>query len=111
MAKSSPKLRVKKPTSLLNKPVKANFKDLFKGLAKFATHTLTFKWEDLPADGVESLAALNLVTEPSELAFELIQRALSNAVIHADRRKFQPTDRYERCRPDGRAVGLRDIVS
>lgn len=79
MAKSGPKLRVKKPTSPL-KSVKANFKDLFKGLAKLVTHTVTSKWEELPSDAVESLAALNLVTEPGELAFQLIQRSLSNAL-------------------------------
>jgi uncharacterized protein YjbI with pentapeptide repeats len=77
----SPKLKVKKPVPVLFKPVKADFKDLFKALAKGVGHTATGKWVELGADAVEALAALGLTTEPGELAFLLIRRSLTAAVF------------------------------
>jgi hypothetical protein len=77
----SPKLKVKKPVSALFKPVKADFKDLFKALAKGVGHTATGKWFDLGTDAVETLSALGLATDPGELAFLLIRRSLTMAVF------------------------------
>src|SRR5919106_4674959 len=77
----SPKLTVKKPVSALFKPVKADFKDLFKALAKGVGHTATGKWVELGGDTVEALSALGLATEPGELAFLLIRRSLTMAVF------------------------------
>jgi uncharacterized protein YjbI with pentapeptide repeats len=77
----SPKLKVQKPVSVLFKPVKADFKDLFKALAKGIGHTATGKWVELGADAVEALAALGLTTEPGELAYLLIRRSLTMAVF------------------------------
>jgi uncharacterized protein YjbI with pentapeptide repeats len=77
----SPKLKVKKPVSTLFKPVKADFKDLFKALAKGVGHTATGKWLELGGDVVETLSALGLATEPGELAFLLIRRSLTMAVF------------------------------
>ena len=77
----SPKLKVKKPVSVLFKPVRADFKDLFKALAKGVGHTATGKWIELGSDAVETLSALGLATEPGELAFLLIRRSLTMAVF------------------------------
>src|SRR6476659_3293320 len=77
----SPKLKVKKPVSVFFKPVKADFKDLFKALAKGVGHTATGKWIELGADAVEALAALGLTTGPGELAFLLIRRSLTMAIF------------------------------
>ncbi len=77
----SPKLKVKKPVSVLHKPVKADFKDLFKALAKGIGHTATGKWAELGSDAVEALSALGLTTEPGELVFLLIRRSLTTAVF------------------------------
>src|SRR5829696_7434217 len=77
----SPKLKVKKPVSVLFKPVKADFKDLLKALAKGVGHTATGKWVELGADAVEALAALGLATEPGELVYLLIRRSLTMAVF------------------------------
>jgi uncharacterized protein YjbI with pentapeptide repeats len=77
----SPKLKLKKPVSALFKPVKADFKDLFKALAKGVGHTATGKWVELGSDAVETLSALGLATEPGELAFLLIRRSLTMAVF------------------------------
>jgi hypothetical protein len=67
----SPKLKVKKPVPVLFKRVKADFKDLFKALAKGVGHTATGKWIELGTDAVDALSALGLATEPGELAFLL----------------------------------------
>ena len=80
-SKLSPKLKVKKPVSVFFKPVKADFKDLFKALAKGVGHTATGKWIELGADAVEALAALGLETDPGELAFLLIRRSLITAAF------------------------------
>jgi len=80
-SKLSPKLKPKKAVSVLFKPVKADFKDLFKALAKGVGHTATGKWIELGADAVEALAALGLETEPGELAFLLIRRSLTTAIF------------------------------
>ena len=77
----SPKLKVQKPVSALFKPVKADFKDLFKALAKGVGHTATGKWLELGGDAVETLSALGLATEPGELPFVLIRRSLTMAVF------------------------------
>jgi len=80
-SKLSPKLKAKKPVSVFFKPVKADFKDLFKALAKGVGHTATGKWIELGADAVEALAALGLETDPGELAFLLIRRSLITAAF------------------------------
>src|ERR671918_1167510 len=77
----TPKLKIKKPVSALFKPVKADFKDLFKALAKGVGHTATGKWTELGSDAVETLSALGVATEPGELAFLLIRRSLTMAVF------------------------------
>jgi uncharacterized protein YjbI with pentapeptide repeats len=80
-SKLSPKLKTKKPVSVFFKPVKADFKDLFKALAKGVGHTTTGKWVELGADAVEALAALGFETDPGELAFLLIRRSLITAAF------------------------------
>jgi uncharacterized protein YjbI with pentapeptide repeats len=77
----SPKLKVQKPVSVLHKPVKADFKDLFKALAKGVGHTATGKWVELGGDAVEALSALGLTTQPGELVFLLVRRSLTMAVF------------------------------
>jgi hypothetical protein len=79
--KLSPKLSVQKPVSVLFKPVKADFKDLFKALAKGVGHTATGKWLELGGDVVDALSALGLTTEPGELVYLLIRRSLTMAVF------------------------------
>lgn len=81
MPKASPKLKVKKPVSTLEKPLKADLKQLFKALAKGIGHTAVGKWEELGTDTVEALSALGLSTEPGELAFLLIRRSLTIALF------------------------------
>jgi uncharacterized protein YjbI with pentapeptide repeats len=65
----------------LDLPVKADFTDLFKALAKGVGHTATGKWQELGADAVGALAASGLAMKPGELAFLLIRRSLTIAVF------------------------------
>ncbi|MEK6334004.1 MAG: pentapeptide repeat-containing protein [Acidobacteriota bacterium] len=80
-SKLTPKLKTQKPVPVLFKPIKVDFKDLFKALAKAIGHTAAGKWIELGADAVEALSALGLKTEPGELAFVLIRRSLTMAVF------------------------------
>jgi len=80
-SKLSPKLKAKKPVSVFFKPVKVDFKELFKALAKGVGHTATGKWIELGTDAVDALAALGLETEPGELASVLIRRSLITAAF------------------------------
>ena len=78
--KSSHRLTAVQPVDLLDKPIKADLKGLFKGLAKGIGHASVGKWEELGNDAVEALGALGLVTEPGELISLLLQRSLVRAL-------------------------------
>jgi uncharacterized protein YjbI with pentapeptide repeats len=81
MPKPSPKIRAEAPKSIWNKPVTVNLKDLFKALAKGLAHLATGKWEEIASDTVDTLSAIGLAAEPSELAALLIRRSLSYALF------------------------------
>ena len=81
MAKSTPKLKISKPENILLKPLTADFKSLFKALAKGVTHGVVGKWEEIGNDAVEALSAIGLTTDPGELAFLLVQRSLTRAMV------------------------------
>ena len=53
--------------NVLSKPLAADFKSLFKALAKGVTHGAVGKWEEIGNDTVEALSAIGLKTEPGEL--------------------------------------------
>ena len=72
----SPKILSVKPVNIFLKPVTVNFRELFKTIAKGVGHTIAHKWDELAADAVEALTSLDLVTEPGEIAYGLVQRAL-----------------------------------
>ena len=77
----SPSLAVKKPVSVWNKPLKANFKDFFKSLGKAGVDAATGQWIGLGKDAVDALAAIGLESnEPEELAWALIYNSLTKAV-------------------------------
>jgi len=81
MAKSNPKLKVKEPKNVFRKPLKADFKELFKALSRGIGHTVVGKWEELGTDTVEALSAIGLSTDPGELAFLLIRRSITKALF------------------------------
>ena len=74
-------LDLKKPISVWNKPLKVNFKDLFKAVGKLGVDAATGKWEGVAKDTVETLAAVGLGSNtPEEQAWALIYNALAQAV-------------------------------
>jgi len=81
MAKSTPKLKVKKPKNVFTKPLQADFKELFKSLAKGIGHTAVGKWEEIGSDTAEALSAIGLATDPGELVFLLIRRSMTIALF------------------------------
>lgn len=81
MTKASPKLKVQKPKNTFDKPLQADFKGIFKSLAKGIGHTATGKWEELGNDAIEGLSAIGLASEPAELAFLLIHRSVTRALF------------------------------
>ncbi len=81
MAKSNPKLKATRPKNVFKKPLKADFKELFKALSKGIGHTACGKWEEIGTDAVEALSAIGLATEPGELAFLLIRRSITKALF------------------------------
>ncbi|MEM9119189.1 MAG: pentapeptide repeat-containing protein [Cyanobacteria bacterium P01_F01_bin.56] len=78
---TSPGLTAKKPISVWNKPLKANFKDLFKALGKAGVDTATGQWLGLGKDAVDALSAIGLESnEPEELTWALIYNSLTKAM-------------------------------
>jgi hypothetical protein len=76
-------LAVKKPISVWNKPLKANFKDFFKSLGKAGVDAATGQWIGLGKDAVDALAAIGLESsEPEELAWALIYNSLTKAIAN-----------------------------
>lgn len=77
----SPSFSIKKPISVWNKPLKANFKDFFKSLAKAGFNATTGQWIGVGKDAVDAIAAIGLESnEPAELAWALIYNSLTKAV-------------------------------
>lgn len=81
MAKASPKVRIKKPENVFNRPLTFDFKDLFRALAKCAVHSVSGNWGEAGSDAVEALAAIGLSTDPGELAYILIRRSVTKALF------------------------------
>jgi uncharacterized protein YjbI with pentapeptide repeats len=73
-------LSISKPTSVLKKSIKVNFKDFSKALGKGIVDLGFGKWDSLAGDGVEALAALGLAANVEEIAWLLIYRSLLQAM-------------------------------
>ena len=74
-------IKVKKPTSVINRPLTFNAKSLAIALAKGAGHALLGKFDDLSDDGVDALSAIGLVDSgPETHAYTLMQNALTAAL-------------------------------
>lgn len=78
---SGPSLPIKRPTSVFVTPIKADGKGLFKSLVKALSHVVTVKHEELIADFGETVSALGLGTEPGQMAWLLIRRALEKSML------------------------------
>lgn len=81
MSELDHQLALKEPISFFNKPLRADWKALFKALSKAAGNAVLGKWTEVGAQTVESLCALGVHTQPHELAYLLIHRSLVRAVF------------------------------
>jgi hypothetical protein len=73
-------LHVKKPISVWNQPLKANFKDLFKSLTKTAISGATFNWVEAGKNATDALTAVGLEKDAGQIAWLLIYRSIENAL-------------------------------
>jgi len=73
-------LSISKPTSVLKKSIKVNFKDFSKALGKGFVDLGFGKWDSLAGDGVEALTALGLAANAEEIAWLLVYRSLLQAM-------------------------------
>jgi hypothetical protein len=94
MISSSHGLSIRKPVSLWNTPLKADFKDLFKALSKMVIQGFTGNWGQAGQGAVEALSAIGFEHDPGQVAWLLIRRALTKAVFelvgeHRDLFPFQ----------------------
>ncbi len=79
--KSDSSLTVSKPSSVWQRPITLNFRELFKAGGKGVVHGLSGKWDDMAGDAVEAIAALGLGTTPEDRLWLLIYRSLQQAMI------------------------------
>jgi uncharacterized protein YjbI with pentapeptide repeats len=73
-------LSISKPTPVLKKSIKVNFKDFSKALGKGLVDLSLGKWDGLAGDGVEALTALGLASDAEEIAWLLVYRSLLLAI-------------------------------
>jgi uncharacterized protein YjbI with pentapeptide repeats/adenylate kinase family enzyme len=72
---------ISKPVKFWNKPLKADFPELFRSLGKCAVDSLSRNWGEAAKDTVEVTAAVGLETTPEEKAWTLIYNSLSQAMF------------------------------
>ena len=60
----TPSIETQEPTSFLNRPVRIEFKELFKAVSKGVLHYATGKVAEAAADAVDALSAIGLNTKP-----------------------------------------------
>lgn len=105
------RLQVTKPVAVWNKPLKAGFRSLFKGLSKMAAHGYAADWTKAGIDAADALAAVGLEKDPGQAAYVLIRRALTRALFDlaaekADR--FYPGEHDYDCLCDELDLSLED---
>jgi uncharacterized protein YjbI with pentapeptide repeats len=87
-------LPVRKPVSMWNKPLKAEWRGLFTSLTSAATNLIGLKWNEFANDVAGAVTSLGLDTGPDERAWLLIRRALVRAVFDMVR-EYGPMLRQE----------------
>src|SRR4051812_20548958 len=76
-----PSFSAKKPVSVWNKPLKADFKGLFGALSKGALHGFTGQWAEIGGDTVDLLASLGIDSRDApQIAWLLLRRSLLSAM-------------------------------
>lgn len=73
-------LQVTKPISIWNQPLKANFRDLFKSLAKAAIGGVTLNWIEVGKNAADAVTAVGLGKDAGQIAWLLIYRSIEKAL-------------------------------
>ncbi len=72
---------VEKPVHILNKAIKADFRELFKALGKAVVNGGSGKWEDMTKSLINAAGALGLEKKIEEVAWLLLYNALTQALF------------------------------
>lgn len=73
-------LKICKPVKVWNRPLKADFKDMFKSLTKVLIAGGFGKWDTAAGGGADFLASIGLDTPKEEIAWLLIRRSIHRAL-------------------------------
>jgi hypothetical protein len=73
-------LRVSKPISVWNQPLKTNFRELFKSLSKAVAQTTLKNWGLAITNAVDAVSAIELKDDAGGMAWLLIYRSLIRAM-------------------------------
>ncbi|MGP1386305.1 MAG: pentapeptide repeat-containing protein [Thainema sp.] len=73
-------LSLRHPIKVWNRPLKANFKDLFKALGSGGINAATGQWAGLGKDLIDASVAVGLGNDPGQIAWLLIYRTLAKAM-------------------------------
>src|SRR5215216_5921524 len=73
-------LRISQPVSVWNRPLKTDFKDLFKSLSKAVVHGLTLNWVETTKSMTEAASAIGLEKDAGQIAWLLIYRSIVEAM-------------------------------
>ena len=76
----NPELALTRPISIWQKPIKADFKELFKALGKGILDGAFQNWNNVGLDLADATAALGVETQPEEIAWLLIYKSLVTAI-------------------------------
>ena len=86
MPRVDPAFPVKRPISVWNRPLKADFKGIFGALGRGALHGFTGQWTELGSDAVDAVAGLGIDTRDApQLGWVLIRRSLQAAMAELAR--------------------------
>jgi len=91
-------LRIEKQVSIWNRPLKADFKELFKALGGSIEHAATLNWPAVTGDAISAITAVGFEKDPGQLAWLLIRRALTQAsydVTYESLAYFKPDKKDE----------------
>lgn len=74
-------IRISKPISVWNRPLKANFNDLFKSLTKVVAQGAISNWSGAAKDATDALSAIGLERDAGQIAWLLIYRSIARATF------------------------------
>jgi uncharacterized protein YjbI with pentapeptide repeats len=71
---------IRKPVSVWNQPLKANFKDFFKSLTKAMTQGISGNFGNAAKDAIDALSAIGIEKDCGQVAWLLIHRSIIQAI-------------------------------